>query len=889
MKDFLKISAFIFILVGFNAFSKTYTGKVLLGVIKDTVPDNRVLMTILNPSTGSGSGSSGGSGGPSSGPDTATTLRADTIKYNFTNGTTSYYVTDSINQRWNNVKMTLYPNGSGKMDTLTGQKWADSWTTASGVNLIVWYAGGFLSYRYVNCASPIVPSPVFQFSMQADGSTKDSIGDPTLGGRDLTWTGLTPNGVYDVAVFGTKDSGIVISQTLTAQGKTSTYTINDNCSNYGKLTGLTANSSGVLVVNVKGASSTSKTYINAAYLITNRVTNRLLTTASSSSSSGSGSGTPSTTTTYPYPANYVAPQSIIPMYDSVMPAFPSNTFVSGLNEGYYGTTSGWSDDSIANRIWKVKAGCLRVSLQDWLISPPNYDTIRIKQFRYYHQTLGLKVLATLGEPASGHNDTTSFYTNSSGVRIQSKLFKNLYQKIFDTTFNSDGSIFVTVNPNNYFAKYCDTVAKLYGQYIDFFEVVNEPDFTGNATVWTGSHMPQPGEMSNIYAPFPYYMRMLRIAATVIRRRIPNAIIAPGGLGYWQFLESMCKWSDNPVDGSLNDDYPRPGIAYIGMVSYHSYQHYYTHSNYPIVGQQFSNSDTAASMFYPVHQTFNDVLKKYGWDGTKYPKKHFFISETNVPAKSTWQAILAVDKSRDLTPTKTDPSKWDSSYTFKFLNYGDYTYQRNYIIKAHIEMEREGVQGVTVFTTGEHNNIVDSPYYYVDSVNYSPKKTFVVFIPDGGEYAYTGYYNNMNALSPGQESLTPEGVAYKTYATLVGNQGYVYDSVRTKQLGVTWNNTAMTRSTSSAPAEPTRAANGVINGAAFYNSSLNKWMYVVWARTSGDKNESATYNYTFPALGGVTPVTVKRYNWDYSTTGTTTTISNSNIPLTAAPTFFEVIN
>jgi hypothetical protein len=283
---------------------------------------------------------------------------------------------------------------------------------------------------------------------------------------------------------------------------------------------------------------------------------------------------------------------------------------------------------------------------------------------------------------------------------------------------------------------------------------------------------------------------------------------------------MCKWSDNPVDGSLNDNYPRVGAAYIDVLSYHTYNHYYVHSNYPIVGQQFANSDTAASMYYQVQRTFKDISVKYGWDGTKYPEKHYFISETNVPAKSTWQSILSVDKTRDTSTTKTLSQLWDSSYTFKFLNYGDYTYQRNFIVKGHIEMERAGVKGVTVFTTGEHNNIVDSPYYYIDSINYKPKKTFVVYIPDGGEYAYTGYYNNMNALSPGQESLTPEGVAYKTYATLVGNQGYVYDSTRTKQLGVTWNNTAMTRSTSSAPAENTRACNSVINGAAFYNSSLN---------------------------------------------------------------------
>jgi hypothetical protein len=899
MKDLLKILSVVLILVGFNAFSTTYTGKVFLGITKDTIPAGAVLFAQLN-AGGGNNGNGGGAGGGSTGPDTASKSRPDSIKYNFGNGTSTYNVVDSVNLRWNNVKIQTYANGAGKMDTFSFQKWADSWTVASNINLIMFHGAGWLSYRFVDCVSPIVPSPAFQYASIADGSTRDSIGDPTLGGRDLTWTGLAPNGVYDVAVIGTKDSGIVVSQTLTAQGKTSTYNINNNCSNYGKLTGLVANSSGVLIVNVKGASSTSKTYINAVYLITQRVTNRILTVGGSTSSgSSSGStGTPSTTSNYPFPSGYIPPPSVIPMADSILPPFFSTNYISGLNTGYYGPTSGWGNDSIAKRISMIGGKVLRTALPDWIVSPTFRDTSLLPFFKYYKNVLGLKVMVTLGDAASpsnhgntvDHQDTSHFYTDSKGNPVRSLLFNGLYEKVWDTTFNTDGSFTVRPYAKNYFAVYCDTVAKIYGQYVDVFEVVNEPDFTGNATIWTGSHIPQANEMSNIRAPFQHYMRMIRIAAEVIKRRYPNALIAPGGLGYWQFWESMCKWSDNPLDGSLNDKYPRVGAAYIDVLSYHTYPEYYVHSNYPIVNQQFANSDTAASVFMQVQATFQDINKKYGWDGTKYPRKHWFISETNVPAKSTWQAVLSVDKSRDLTTGKTDIAKWDSSYTFKFLNYGDYTYQRNFIVKGMIEMERVGVQGVTVFTTGEHNHMADSPYYVIDSVHFSPKKTIPVFIQDGGEFAYTGYYNNMDSLHPGQESLTPEGVAYKTYTSLIGGRGYVYDSTRTKQLGVTWNYNASTRNTLPvAPAEHTYGAIGPINGAAFFNSSLNKWIYVVWARQTGDRQESLTYNYTFPALGGVTPVTVKRYNWDYSTTNTTTTISNSNIPLTAAPSFFEVIN
>ena len=125
----------------------------------------------------------------------------------------------------------------------------------------------------------------------------------------------------------------------------------------------------------------------------------------------------------------------------------------------------------------------------------------------------------------------------------------------------------------------------------------------------------------------HYIRLLRIAYTVIKKYDPKGYIIPGGLGYQSFLDVILRHTDNPNGGKVSGEFPLRGGAYFDTLSMHNYPQYGT--RYYANGQWIPDrhSDKAVSVFLESHESFAAVLAKHGY-GTKFSAKPYIITEMN---------------------------------------------------------------------------------------------------------------------------------------------------------------------------------------------------------------------------------------------------------------------
>lgn len=332
--------------------------------------------------------------------------------------------------------------------------------------------------------------------------------------------------------------------------------------------------------------------------------------------------------------------------DSIVPPY-NGYFYYGTNGGWYPT---WDDKSIANiaagnpflNVKGVGSKTFRPPLPGSFVDYYGYN-VRINEFTHYG-TLGVRdYTVILNTPADDELDSTFYQsdgtvgaTNECGIR--SLLFKNAYAPIWDGGLNG-----TPYNDTNYCAKYIYEIVSRYKPYTKFWEVVNEPDFDWSSSAWlergqTGNwweNLPVPCALANLRAPVFHYIRWLRIAYDIIKTLDPTAYVAPGGLGYISFADILCRYTDNPVDGSVTPEYPLRGSAYFDVLSFHSYPQYALHKWSNAAGGFVyeRHSDKAAEKFVGLKNDFDSVLKIYGYDGIQKPKKLYICTETNIASKS----------------------------------------------------------------------------------------------------------------------------------------------------------------------------------------------------------------------------------------------------------------
>ena len=524
----------------------------------------------------------------------------------------------------------------------------------------------------------------------------------------------------------------------------------------------------------------------------------------------------------------------------------------GSNVGYYDQT--WDDKSLGDiaagnpkyNVPGVGVKSFRAFLNERFLASKDpalgadaygwgYD-IRVPEFRHY-DSLGMKDQVVFLAVNVLNSDRKDYIrpdhvdnTIYPGCNEKSLIFKNIYEPIWDGGANG-----TAVNENNYFALFIYNTVKTYKPFTKFWEIGNEPDYTGsvgsfalpgqNGNWW--DNPPAACDLTNLKAPVYSYIRMMRIAYEVIKFTDPEAYVCTGGIGYPSFLDAVCRFTDNPDGGKVTNDYPLKGGAFFDVLSFHEYPQYALSKDVNGTRVYFRHSDAAAEVVTNKKNAFQAVLSKYGYNGNPYPEKNWILTEVNIPRKQ-------FAGSNDI---------------------GGDEVQRNFIAKCLVVAQKQNIKQVHIFNLGEVGDPATVQYpgnevmgLYYDLLNKGP----LVKDPTTGGYKNSGNYRQQ----PNQA-----GIAYKTVSDALF--GYSYDAARTTALNL--------------PA--------TIEGGAFQNGD-GKYVYVLWAKTNIDQSETASATFSFPAGVNVS-ANLERKEWNYSQTKTTAVVSSQNIQLGGSPVFLTV--
>src|SRR6476620_286018 len=403
----------------------------------------------------------------------------------------------------------------------------------------------------------------------------------------------------------------------------------------------------------------------------------------------------------------------------------------GANPGWYGNN--WSAENVADlsmgssSVKGVGIKTLRIPLYDDHLTTYGINA-EVSKFQYYATLGGGDMTSFLGNPSSANRETTTF----PGSPEQAKTFRGLYEPIWLDAAQTQ------VNPANTYAKYLYDVVKVYGSYIKFWEVINEPDYTYTGSGWMGDsnppqagswfdHEPNASELVNLRAPIQYYIRTLRISWEVIKKLQPNSYVCTGGIGYRSFLDAILRNTDNPADGSVTSAYPQKGGAYFDVLSFHNYPMYSlkTWSNAINGFQFFRHSDGAASAFINCRNNMETLLGTYGYNGSSSPKKQYISTETGVSRFSSGD------------------------------DWGSPEGQKNYVIKAQVAAQKAGIRQVYWYTIGDQTGT--------------------------SQYDQMGMYRYFGNSTPYNATLTDQGIASKTMSDLL--YGRTYDASRTSSMSL----------------------------------------------------------------------------------------------------------
>jgi hypothetical protein len=202
--------------------------------------------------------------------------------------------------------------------------------------------------------------------------------------------------------------------------------------------------------------------------------------------------------------------------------------------------------------------------------------------------------------------------------------------------------------------------------VKYWEIFNEPDWVADWSVTQTWDTEPPGkadELVRFHGTIFDYVRMLRIASAVRDNVAPGTFILTGGLGYPSFLGALLRYTDNPVDGTVTDEYPNRGGDYFDVLSLHHYPHLV----------EDGNSDAALTSLSDARDAFLDEL-----EAAKVTGKGFMMTETG----AAHNAISAVASGAD--------------------------YARNYLQKAFVWSKAEGFLGVDWFTLSD-GAAADEPF------------------------------------------------------------------------------------------------------------------------------------------------------------------------------------
>ena len=457
----------------------------------------------------------------------------------------------------------------------------------------------------------------------------------------------------------------------------------------------------------------------------------------------------------------------------------------------------------------VGARSTRPGLFDSVLDIYGYG-LNVGAYDYYRDLGMTELTAIVGFPSDRHRAWADRHCDDPDK--WNALFEGIYEPIWD-----DGSDGTPYNEDNAYAAYLYQVVTLYTDHVRFWEIWNEPglykgddsqvfwgepDYPGSW--WVND--PDPCDYS-IHAPIEHFIRTLRISYEVIKTISPDDYVAIAGVGSQSFLDALLRNTDNPDGGSVTPEFPHLGGAYIDVLGFHTYPHLDGSTFFPPTGHFARHSDGAADGIIQRRLGgYQQVLYNYGYDGVTYPKKQHICTEINVPRRI---------------------------YTGDYFGGNDE--QINFIPKALIATKINDVHQMHVYSISDKTEEWAA----------------------GFEFDLMGLYKKLEGVTPYNQELNDEGIAYKTAADLI--YPTEYDEAATRALN--------------APAGVRAYAFAKPNG---------EYVYALWAETQIDLSEQASGTFDFPSALGLAQLT--RYDWNHSQTGQTNQQSSTGIQLDARPIF-----
>lgn len=352
-------------------------------------------------------------------------------------------------------------------------------------------------------------------------------------------------------------------------------------------------------------------------------------------------------------------------------------------------------------------------------------------------------------------------------------FTGLYLPIWDNGANG-----TPINDSNTYAKYVYDIATTYKDYVRFWEIWNEPDFSFSPNAYAPPSDPNSWwNRSNFECDCPCmagtiynYVRLLRISWEVIKSVDSTAYICTGGLGYSSFLDAVLRYTDNPLDGSSSAAYPLTGGAYFDVLSFHVYPQYSSEVKQwdNNLGRMVYNrhSDGAANGVRGKKLEMENVLHARGYDGVVYPEKEWILTEHNI-SRSVFGDLVGGEEA-----------------------------QRNYMMKSLVMQQLDDVKQSYVYGLAEKKTIGSA----------------------SGSFDLMGMYESLTNRSINQP-LTSSGVANRSLSQAL--YGTVVDPVQTAALNL---------------------PNGVSGGAFRHSGGHYSYVLWAEATTDRSEQASVTYSF-----------------------------------------------
>jgi len=428
----------------------------------------------------------------------------------------------------------------------------------------------------------------------------------------------------------------------------------------------------------------------------------------------------------------------------------------------------------------------------------------------------------------GMRDHTLFVGSPSAAHRDNSYYggcsqpSSLWANMFTPIWDG-GANGTPVNDNNYYALYIYKLAIRYKSYNKFWEILNEPDYDFSGNSWK-----LPGQPGNWWDNNPSPCDLVNMRAPIFHYvrllRISYEVIKSVDSTAYVTVGGIGYTSF--LDAILrNTDNPVDGSVT---------------AEYPLKGGAYF--DVLSFHNYPMYNLryWDNGVNNFVYTRHSDAAANEFINAKNQMANvlNTYGYNNTVYPAKHFICTENNiPRKEFGDYI------GSDQAQTNYIIKALVGCQQNSIRQYYIFAMGE-------PKTYAEATQ---------------GYEMMGLYQKLDGVGPvlggiyGQQ-YTNEGIAFKTTSDLLLN--YQYDNAKTATLSL--------------PA--------TIGGAAF-RDAIGNYVFVLWAKTTVDKSESAAATYSFPAAANVAPLLNKR-EWNYSVTNTTTSLPSTNIALTGTPVFLS---